>query len=247
MDDEPRFSIIPIDLLTDHRLTLIETRVVAAILSFRNKNTNVSFPSRNKISERCGYAIGTVSNATKTLVEKGWLKKTKVVFNGSNTYEVIVPDESHRSSDTHRSSEPHRTSDIESHRSGDIESHRSSDTNRPLTNHITNHITCGDSPNRPPACPQKAILDLYHRILPELTRHTQWTAARQKTLQARWREKPKRQTLEFWEGFFNHIRQSPFLMGKVAPRHGDKPFTADLEWMIKPANFAKIVEGKYHQ
>jgi hypothetical protein len=35
------------------------------------------------------------------------------------------------------------------------------------------------------------------------------------------------------------------LTGKVNSKDG-RAFVADLEWILKPSNFAKIVEGKYH-
>jgi hypothetical protein len=51
--------------------------------------------------------------------------------------------------------------------------------------------------------------------------------------------------LEWWSGFFQHINTSKFLTGKVNSKDG-RAFVADLEWIIKPSNFAKIIEGKYH-
>lgn len=48
-----------------------------------------------------------------------------------------------------------------------------------------------------------------------------------------------------WSKFFNSIKNSPFLMGEV--QTGDrKPFQLSLEWIVKPANMAKILEGTYH-
>ena len=51
--------------------------------------------------------------------------------------------------------------------------------------------------------------------------------------------------LSWWAEFFQHIGKSKFLTGKVNSKDG-RAFTADLEWILKPSNFAKIVEGKYH-
>jgi hypothetical protein len=36
-------------------------------------------------------------------------------------------------------------------------------------------------------------------------------------------------------------------MGRAPPQQGKPPFRADLEWLTKAANFAKIAEGKYHR
>ncbi len=110
----------------------------------------------------------------------------------------------------------------------------------------TDTETASSSP-RTPACPHEAILTLYHETLPNLTRHTVWNEPRRRNLQARWRESTKRQTLDWWKTFFGHVAASDFLMGRTQSRDGRPPFQADLEWLTKPGNFAKVVEGKYHQ
>jgi hypothetical protein len=51
--------------------------------------------------------------------------------------------------------------------------------------------------------------------------------------------------LGWFSEFFDHIGTSKFLIGKVNSKDG-RAFVADLEWILKPSNFAKIVEGKYH-
>jgi hypothetical protein len=73
-----------------------------------------------------------------------------------------------------------------------------------------------------------------------------WNGTRAKCLQARWKENPKHQSPEFWSGLFAYVRdRCPFLVGKKPGRDG--PFVADLGWIIKPANFVKILEGKYEE
>ena len=58
-----------------------------------------------------------------------------------------------------------------------------------------------------------------------------------------WREHPD---LEWWAGFFRYVSESDFLCGRAPPRNGSPVFMADLEWLIRPNNFQKINEGKYH-
>jgi hypothetical protein len=95
-------------------------------------------------------------------------------------------------------------------------------------------------------CPHSEIIALYHEILPMCRQVRDWHRNRRGYLQTRWRENPKHQNLEFWRGFFEHVKQSDFLIGNNE-NHGDKPpFIADLEWLIRPTNFAKVIEGKYH-
>lgn len=101
--------------------------------------------------------------------------------------------------------------------------------------------------NKLSMCPQQPIVDVYHEVLPELPQVRVWSEKRQKMLRQRWREDPKRQSLDWWRKLFEWIRESDFLMGKVPPAPGRKQFIADLEWIITQSNFIKIIEGKYHQ
>lgn len=105
----------------------------------------------------------------------------------------------------------------------------------------------GDEPKKPkiPDCPHEAILDLYHELLPANPRIKTWDGARSDALRTRWREDPKRQSLDYWRRFFLHVAASPFLTGQREGSNG-RPFLPGLEWLVKAANFAKIIENRYH-
>lgn len=90
-----------------------------------------------------------------------------------------------------------------------------------------------------PSCPHKKIIELYHQICPMLPKVQEWTSKRITLLSGRWNHDPERQNLEWWERFFKDVAASDFLTGQV------NEFRADLEWIIRPNNFAKILEGKY--
>lgn len=95
-----------------------------------------------------------------------------------------------------------------------------------------------------PPCPYQKILELYHEILPELPSVRVLTDAREKTLRALWTHNPD---LDWWKSYFEDVRGSDFLMGRTKPTNGrSKAFQADLEWLTKPGNFAKVYEGRYH-
>jgi hypothetical protein len=110
-------------------------------------------------------------------------------------------------------------------------------------------------PAQLPECEHQKVRDLYHQHLPTLRRVEVWNDTRKGYLKQRWREVAvdlaKTDTvtsevmLNWWADFFQHIGKSKFLTGKVNSRDG-RAFVADLEWIIKPTNFAKIIEGKYH-
>ena len=105
-----------------------------------------------------------------------------------------------------------------------------------------------------PSCPHQKVIDLYHESLPYCPQVREWNTTRQKYLQSRWREKAvslgwqkDAEGLEWFKRFFSFVGESKFLTGKADGRNGKPPFLADLEWLMRPSNFAKVVEGKYHQ
>ena len=93
-------------------------------------------------------------------------------------------------------------------------------------------------------CPQQEIIALYHRLLPTGRQVRDWTPARAQALRARWRDKPARQNLQWWERFFAYCAESDFLTGKVHTP-GRKPFELSLDWLVKAENMAKVIEGAY--
>lgn len=97
-----------------------------------------------------------------------------------------------------------------------------------------------------PQCPQAEIVALYHELLPANPRMKVWDGARADALRARWREDAKRQSLDYWRRFFAHVAASPFLTGRVEDRSG-RPFLPGLDWLVKSANFAKVIENRYHE
>lgn len=104
------------------------------------------------------------------------------------------------------------------------------------------------------SCPHQKVIDLYHQSLPYCPQVREWNTTRQRYLQSRWREKAvslgwqkDAEGLEWFHRFFAFVSESKFLTGKADGRGGKPPFVADLEWLMKPSNFAKVVEGKYHQ
>ena len=86
------FSILPIQVFMDDRLSKTDLRVLGAIMSWRNIDTNLMWPKRDQIAKRCNLPLCKISTATTHLVELGWLKKEG---NGgcsrSTKYQFLVP------------------------------------------------------------------------------------------------------------------------------------------------------------
>jgi hypothetical protein len=107
--------------------------------------------------------------------------------------------------------------------------------------------------NKKNLCPQQQIVDLYHEKLPELPKVKIWSEQRKAALRARWNQAVsnnngiKSNCLEWWAGYFDYIRTSDFLMGRIDPFPGKSRFLPNLEWLIKKQHFVNILEGKYHR
>ena len=107
-----------------------------------------------------------------------------------------------------------------------------------------------------PACPHRLVLALWEKVLPALPQHEpdQWRGARADHLRARWRETAAKnkwtehaQGLAYFEKLFRFVGRSPFLTGHAPPTPNRRVFYVTLEWLVKPANWAKVIEGNYHE
>ena len=131
---------------------------------------------------------------------------------------------------------------------------------KPITNNqLKTYICSPDGEPEPakklPGCDHKAVIELYHQNLPTMRRVEVWNETRAGYLRQRWREVAAElaqekditadDVLNWWGEFFQSVGKSRFLTGRVNSKDG-RAFVADLEWILKPSNFAKIVEGKYH-
>jgi uncharacterized protein YdaU (DUF1376 family) len=128
---------------------------------------------------------------------------------------------------------------------------------KPITNNQVDICPPDGEPadKKLPTCQHEAVIELYHKHLPTLRRVEVWNDARKGYLRQRWREVAEELSkdkeilaadiLGWFADFFQHIASSKFLTGRVNSKDG-RAFLADLEWILKPSNFAKIVEGKYH-
>lgn len=97
---------------------------------------------------------------------------------------------------------------------------------------------------KPPAatpCPVDKIVDAYHEHLPMLARVRAMSKATETKLRTHWRDADK-QTLDWWVDYFKFVARCPFLIGKGG---GDRPFFADLVWLLTPGNMEKVINGRY--
>lgn len=121
--------------------------------------------------------------------------------------------------------------------------------------HSTTDVVEGGS--APPPCPHQAIVDIYHEELPAHPRVLALNESRRALIRGRWRQlweergargrsREPADLLDRLRSYFaSDVKQSPFLTGMVAPRDGRPVFIADFEWLMRPQNFLKVIEGKY--
>lgn len=115
----------------------------------------------------------------------------------------------------------------------------------------------GKPKKAPPPCPHLEVLALWAEVLPSMPQHmaSQWRGARADHLRARWREtaiekgwQDEAAGLAYLRKLFGFVGQSRFLTGRAHQRDPTaRPFVIELEWLVNPSNWAKVIEGKYHQ
>lgn len=93
--------------------------------------------------------------------------------------------------------------------------------------------------------PYQEILNLFHETLPELPKVKLFDDRRKRLIRVRWNSDKRFQSLDFWKRFFAHVRECDWLMGRVQPRPGDRPYVADFDFLLSNKGFVGIIEGKY--
>ncbi len=104
-----------------------------------------------------------------------------------------------------------------------------------------------------PPCPISAIVKGFNRTCPTCEQQQIRTRSRDAHITARWRQifadgavHSRDDALQFFNEFFERVRESKFLTGRAATaKPGQPPFVASLGWLMKPENFAKVIEGRY--
>lgn len=83
------------------------------------------------------------------------------------------------------------------------------------------------------------IYEAYNTICKSLTKCRMRSEARNSAIRARIKQSGKDKVIEA----FRLAEQSDFLTGRVSV--SDKPFVANIDWILKQSNFIKILEGNY--
>lgn len=93
--------------------------------------------------------------------------------------------------------------------------------------------------------PYQEILEAFRLHLPNMPQPEDakaWNKTRKAAVKARYDENEKRQNPAWWQKYFGHVAKSAFLTGKTPEN-----FEATFDWLMKPTNMQKVIEGNYHK
>ncbi len=107
------------------------------------------------------------------------------------------------------------------------------------TNTNTNTKTLSSSGDDRTHPDYQAIVNLYHKTLPNLAPVKLLTDKRKSAIRSCCSLKPSYSSLEFWEAYFNDAAKSDFIMGRKID------WKADFDFLIKKSKFVKVLEGSY--
>ena len=102
-----------------------------------------------------------------------------------------------------------------------------------------NLIPDSGNPKIPPA-PYEEIKELFHQICQSYKPIAKITDNRKKHIAARWKEYAY--DLDRFKTLFEKAEASEFLKG-----NNDRQWQAEFDWLIKPDNMAKVIEGRYDE
>jgi hypothetical protein len=225
---------MPIEIFADDRLSKNDIRVLGVILSFRNKDTNLCYPKRQQITERCGIPANKISTITTRLVSLGWLKKEgKGGCSRSTNYTFLVPEIEPRTvTDSVTVTKTRTVTDSGSKTLPDSVTKTLPKTGRGIKQTIkqTNEQTIHTS-IRP-----EIVKDLFNEITTELPKVNVLPEPRKKAVKRLMKIMP---AMSDWRRFFEIVEESDFLSGR------SNDWNATFDWLLKPANAVKVAEGNY--
>jgi hypothetical protein len=99
---------------------------------------------------------------------------------------------------------------------------------------VNDNVNCNDKENTRKKSAER-IVDLYHKRCPSLPKVMKLTDARIRCINSRLKEYSEEEV----EKAFDKVEQSDFLKGEKGG------WKASFDWILKPANTVKILEGNY--
>jgi len=102
-------------------------------------------------------------------------------------------------------------------------------------------LSSGDDASHPEKIiiPYMDIFDLFNQKCISLPNVMIKDAKRKSVIKSIWLMDARHQSIDFFNWFFGEVEKSDFLTGRKTE------WKASFDWVLKPANFKKIIEGNY--
>ena len=250
-----RFAAVPTAALDDDRLEALHIRVLTALCSYADKDGWCRV-GQDLIAGRARTNPARVSQCISDLVAWGWMRRQRVGKMKANVYQVLMDCEMDVSiplptEQEHLANTANHVTCPPSKSPLPVEQITLAETANPIGTPFFNTVlntetVSASAPARPPKAESVDYVRAdraFQLFVQAATRQRCWSVpeAMNKTRRASLTARVREVGLEGWERAIHRAERSPFLTGRT----GDKPFGLTLDWMLKPANFTKIIEGNY--
>lgn len=95
--------------------------------------------------------------------------------------------------------------------------------------------------------PYAGIVGLYNRLLVKLAKVRDVTSDRRTAIRTAWQASPKRQSLQFWEAYFDECAGDDFLNGTGPYTNGHEKWRPDFDYLIRSKTVTKVFEKAMHR
>jgi len=220
---QARFSQLPRAAVIDQSLSSTDFKVLAIIGLYLNHDRE-AWPSQDTIAEVGGMSRRTVIRAIKSLEQAGYIESKKKYPNRAGTHKCyrVVMSRSDKNGTSRNAT------------------HVTYESDTALSLPIRTSPVELTTPNGVDARANE--IDLAFDDFCSKAKAHGWpvpkklSPARKTSLQKRVKEN----TLGGWSEILSICARSDFLCGRTA-----RPFTLTIDWLLKPANILKVLEGNY--
>ena len=226
MGEERQFKgiWIPKEIWLDDNLSALDKVILAEIDSLDDEETGC-YASNEHIAAFCKCSKGNVSRAISKLIQSGYIYIKS--FDGRKR--VLKSKVSLRKADfTNCEGRLHKSARQTSQKSkADFTNCEESNIDSKIGSNIDENI-------------YTQVKEKFCEICISLPKIISIDKSRKATVKARLKE----YSFEDIITVFQKAEKSDFLTGKVS-NQGSRPFKASFDWLMKPSNFIKILEGNY--
>lgn len=105
----------------------------------------------------------------------------------------------------------------------------------------------GDGPVRSEPIPYQAIVDSYNRHMAKLPKVRDLTNDRRTSIRTAWQSVKQRQSLQFWDAYFEECAGDDFLNGTGPYSNGHEKWRPDFDYLIRGKTVTKVFEKAMHR